>query len=404
MGQNIFSSLGGNVRDEIIMERCKFFEFYARVIDGQEEISDDLSDNCLKTYIVQSADIDQSDDIDQYINSRPDIFQRVGFYKRVCSKFGEEDGISFETINKLDQLVRHSYFRSEDELFRYLVELLDSKKNFEIPYYDSKGVIEEILKDRKKDLTEYLHENTANETKANFGNKYYEGNDGNIKNDKRYIEIMANTEPVCTDIVWGRDNSHINNNDCKSLLPDQILSKYVLLDINGNEIEKKDLTVTDRQFVFGIGDEYKKYVQCSQYFRTMLLPLDGKKWIRWDRELNKVFTVCATKANLFFPIRFIIPYNETTKIGSLPYRYEYIDIDKLFDPSNYIFIGIIRLKVYDDKIFKSNRKINVFKENNVSSRRKMPIIMVIDIMIHLYLFQDLIKKLNFLIIDYLKLK
>ena len=42
---------------------------------------------------------------------------------------------------------------------------------------------------------------------------------------------------------------------------------------------------------------------------------------------------------IYFSPSFI-PYNETTKIGSLPYRYEYIDIDKLFDPSNYIFIEL----------------------------------------------------------------
>lgn len=131
--------------------------------------------------------------------------------------------------------------------------------------------------------------------------------------------------------------------------------------LNKERVFSSKLPYNKRQFVYSFNVDEERYLKCNQFFRLIKNYMDEKlgtfvkkEGYTYDKLLNKFVTMLASRVEMVFPIRFILPKKTLFDLGKHPIQ------QKLETILSYKFLGIIKYKVFNgEKSF--SKMIYVFK-------------------------------------------
>jgi hypothetical protein len=174
-----------------------------------------------------------------------------------------------------------------------------------------------------------LSQNNNNQNNNNQNNN----NQNNNQNEDLYKNIKYENYPP-EKIIWGKiDNPscYNKNSDCNEISENIFYPELFEKIKENNELinnNLKNIEHNDRQYVFGMHNEVKNYINCSKYFRSYCIDypdnyiekIDFNKYpYLYSIYANNLYTYTALNhSNLLFPIRYILKKINNNRI--LPTR------------------------------------------------------------------------------------
>lgn len=317
-------------------------------------------------------------------------------------------------------------FAKNDKMYKEFEEELHIKPIEE----QTEEEIWQTLKTRIDGLRECLaSHNETEERKEYYKNelerelKLYE----DLSKDKSII-LNDKISNFCSNIYWNKraldanpDSFSLeefenfihqeNNKELKFLLtfisPNSDILQFetesgIIKGINKNALQRKiqERDMIMRQFIFGFGEDIKKYWPFRPFIyeaQNMLPSLEYKinchQLVNWTLFLNMLYDYCAISNSSNyndFPARFILPQKEFSRIDNetppdkgVKIRYNKKQYD-LFDYSKTKFIGLLIIKNYKIKIQINKAEANKLEANKDKQIQKRLMIF--------YIFKNLDEK------------